>query len=355
MGETARSWRRLEVIYPPDPPHFPIKEKPSHVFLGRRLTGVHKYVALWVDVISFWFKRKPTTLLGSALPPHLHLPHFTILSSDSIMHLPPLDKLAIRPRERLPSPAEGSVLESEEAKGQWRAGKLKSTIDIQRAEIFQLKSWKERYTRKYQTVKTQNAAMEDKIEDISKTHRDTLKQRDQRIRAVEDELARTKDELSRTKDELARTKDGLARTKELLAARSIELSGAQSFLSTKDRLSEAEVLGIVRDLNENIFQLAAKLTEEWEKYKSKAYGKIRIPKDSVKAFSQLYGAALIVHALDRDPTAVTFLLQSCLCLSVTQISSSWRRDSYEDMETLESIYQNLSASGRCIIVFGSPN
>jgi hypothetical protein len=57
----------------------------------------------------------------------------------------------------------------------------------------------------------------------------------------------------------------LKETEELLATRSAELSGAQTFLSTTDRLSEVEVLSIVRDLNENIFQVAVNLTEEWEK------------------------------------------------------------------------------------------
>ena len=41
----------------------------------------------------------------------------------------------------------------------------------------------------------------------------------------------------------------------LLATRSAEPSGAQAPLSTTDRLSEVEVLSIVHDLNENIFQV----------------------------------------------------------------------------------------------------
>ena len=52
---------------------------------------------------------------------------------------------------------------------------------------------------------------------------------------------------------------------ELSATRSAELSRAQTFLSTTDRLSEVEVLGIVQDLNENIYQVAVNWTDEWEK------------------------------------------------------------------------------------------
>jgi len=49
-----------------------------------------------------------------------------------------------------------------------------------------------------------------------------------------------------------------------MAMRAAELAGAQAFLSTTGRLSDAEVLGIVRDVSENIYQTAVKLAEEWE-------------------------------------------------------------------------------------------
>jgi hypothetical protein len=53
-------------------------------------------------------------------------------------------------------------------------------------------------------------------------------------------------------------------TNELSATRSAELSKAQMFLSATDRLSEMEVLSIVRALNEFFYQVAVNLTEEWE-------------------------------------------------------------------------------------------
>ena len=69
----------------------------------------------------------------------------------------------------------------------------------------------------------------------------------------------------------------LRQTEELLEARAAELSGAQTFLSTADRLSEMEVLSIVRDLNENIYQVTVSLTEGWEKLESsQATGRIEL-------------------------------------------------------------------------------
>ena len=219
------------------------------------------------------------------------------------------------------------MAESEEAKNQWEAAKdaeerqLKAKISAQKAEILKLRTWKEKYTKKYAGAKERTAKLEHQIRKASEAHQETLEKRDQQIRAVADRLTRAE---------------------ELLALRSAELSVAQSFLSTTDSLSEAEVLGIVRDLNENIFQVAANLTEEWEKLGSSRTGRFSVTEHDVDALSLIYGPALIQSALKGDPTAVTFLVQSCLCHLATQIASSWRHD--QKLTMLESVHKRLSAS-----------
>jgi len=117
------------------------------------------------------------------------------------------------------------------------------------------------------------------------------------------------------------TEDLLKQTKELLAVKSAELSVAQTFLSTTDDLSEEEVLQIVSDLNENIYQVASGLAEEWEKSKSS------------QATSRMDGLAS--------------LLQSCLCSYVVSMTSSWGH--YKELAALDSIYQLLSASGEHLV------
>ena len=182
---------------------------------------------------------------------------------------------------------------------------------------------------------------------------------DEQIRAedeltqTKDELAQTKDELARVKSELARTKDELAKTKAELAeandistVKSTELAKAQSLLSTVDHISEAEVLGIVRDLNENIIQTAANLTEEWGKLPSPRSNKAPPNKKELDALSQFYGPTLVRRVFKRDPSAVALLVQSTLCYVVTQITSSWRPDCDKRWWILGSIYRRLSASGK---------
>lgn len=93
--------------------------------------------------------------------------------------------------------------------------------------------------------------------------------RDDRIMELGREIEKIHGFYEKAVEEQARQtrtmEERLKRTEELLAARSAELSGAHAFLSTTDCLSEVEVLSIVRDLNENIYQVAVKLTDEWEK------------------------------------------------------------------------------------------
>ena len=269
------------------------------------------------------------TYWNSALfdfPPTIHLPHFNTPFNRSGMHLS-AEESPIRSRETLPASKEARVVESEEAKeGRWKTDDLaerqKAKIDAQRDEIIRLRSWKEKYAKKYREAKERIIELEHDIGEVSEAHQDTLEKQDQRIQSLADRLAQTE---------------------ELLATRSAELAGAQYFLSTTDRLSEADVLGIVREVNENIFQVAANLTEEWEKLGSSRSRTFTITQEDFDASSRFYGPVLIHSALDRNPAGVTFLVQSCLCNIVAQITSRWRHD--QELTMLGSVYQRLSASG----------
>ena len=131
----------------------------------------------------------------------------------------------------------------------------------------------------------------------------------------------------------------LKQTEELLVARSVELAGAQAFLSMADRLSEEEMCDIVRDLNENVYQIAVELAEEWEELESPHATN---PMGVVPA-SQPRTPVLVQLTRNRDPMGLTFLLQSCLCSQVVSMTSSW--DPHQELAVLESIHQCLSVSG----------
>lgn len=205
-------------------------------------------------------------------------------------------------------------------------GKQRTKISAQAVEMNRLRDSRRVYARKYKSAKEQVAVLDLEMKKMSRTHQEALEKKDQRIKAIEEDLARTK---------------------ELLDTRTKELSGAQPFLSTADRTSEAEVLGIARDLNENIFQVATNLAEEWEKFTSSRSRRYNVSRKSIDNFSNFYGPVLVHRTFYRDDAAVALLIQSCLCYLVTQITSSWRRSQPNDNERLRmlaSLYERLSIS-----------
>ena len=245
------------------------------------------------------------------------------------MHELPIENLKIQSQEHLPTSGQGRTTGLEEVKAQLAAvkdtvGRQKAKIGSQATDILRLRGLRDKYLKWYRSTREQVEQLKRENGKLRESYEEALRKRDQRIRAVEDELALTK---------------------ELLAARSTELSGAQSFLSTTDRVSETEVLGIVRDLNENIFQVAANLTEEWEKLGPSRSTRFKPTKEEINAFSEFYGAPLTHQILERESTAVTFLVQSCLCRFATEISTSWRSQHETEYKVLGSIYERLSASG----------
>jgi len=233
---------------------------------------------------------------------------------------------AIKTQESPPVPENREMPKCEEMKEQEREPDLlekqRAQIEAQSAEILRLRASREKYLEGYKGTKARVAKLETDIEDITETHKEAWKKWEQRIQTVEVELTQAND---------------------LLATRSKEFSGMQSFFSTTDRLSEAEVLGIVRDLNENIFQVAAKLTEEWGEYRrSPSSDRKRVPNDNIEPFSQTYGPTLVHRVRDREPAAVTFLIQSFLCDVVVQLASSWQHN--KELSVLGTIYQRLYAT-----------
>ena len=95
----------------------------------------------------------------------------------------------------------------------------KALIDAQAAEILMLRGSKERYARGYRTAKDRIAELEEGIEEISRTHEESLEKQNKLIRAMGDQLRRTR---------------------RLSAAESTEYARAKSTLSLPNHISEAE-------------------------------------------------------------------------------------------------------------------
>ena len=164
------------------------------------------------------------------------------------------------------------------------------------------------------------------------------KAKDDRIMELEENIRKMRGTVEGQTQQIRTAEERQKQTEELLHARTAELCTAQTFLSITDRLSEAEVLSIVRDLNEVIFQVAVKLTEEWEKLEPwtaterMEVGRITRPRVSP-----------LVQLRDRNPMGLVFQLQSCLCSQIVSMTSG--RSQFKGLAELESVYKRLSASG----------
>ena len=203
-------------------------------------------------------------------------------------------------------------------------GELKGLTGKRNADIVRLRGAGEKLMRKCKRRGDWIAELEHGIAKLHTSQQEAVEAQARQTRAVQERLKKTE---------------------ELLEARSAELSGVQTFLSTTDRLSEMEVLSIVRDLNENIYQVAVGLTEGWEKLgPSQATGRIEVDHTS-----QPCDLVLVQLARKRDPTGLTFLLQSHLCYLTVSMTSSWVHD--RELGVLQYIHQRLSASGEHHIIY----
>ena len=247
---------------------------------------------------------------------------------------------------------------------------LKDQIKKQNDEISRLKEERERDTTKIKEVsrlQREVAGLEGQIEkqraEVSRS-RGAEEELKGRVRRKEDSISQLNHLLEKTRNgwqeanrlharQTEGMQDQLKRTEELLAARSAELSGAQVFLSTADRLSEMEVLDIVGELNQNIYQVAAGLTDEWMKMEpSKPPARMELSLASQQrppVLTQLdltfQQRPLVLDQLARngDLTGLTFLIQLYLCYYATVVSSSWAHE--QNFVPIKDLYQRLSASG----------
>jgi len=84
----------------------------------------------------------------------------------------------------------------------------------------------------------------------------------------------------------------------LFATTSVKLRDTHFLIN---HLSGVKVVNIVRDLNENIYQVAVNSTDEWEKMTHRNHS------------SNVYlDPALVQKVPGRDPVDLTFLFQSCV-------------------------------------------
>ena len=257
-----------------------------------------------------------------ARPPGLVTPR---QKSEGVSSAPPDQRPATPKQATVPNTK--TEQNGEDVVGSWDLGRLRREIKDLRSRLDKEKGEKGELKRDKKRLEVEG------------------KDKDERIKKLEQENKKLQGTVESQTKLTQEAEEKLTKTEGLLATRSAELNGSHAFLSTKDRLSEAEVLGIVRDLNENIYQVSVKLTEEWEKVES---SRTASKKNAGPAPPPTRVPALVRLVHNRDPASLTFLLQMRLCTQALNITSSWSR--YRDFAVIDSVYKRLSATGEHHIV-----
>jgi hypothetical protein len=147
--------------------------------------------------------------------------------------------------------------------------------------------------------------------------------------------------------ELQRHQDQLASTKQLLDDRSKELAIAQQFLTTADSLAEADVIRMVKGINEEILQTAALLGEtgnlsDTPRLQPEAgFEETLASRTDLPTIHKTILKFLHESRRTPDPSlALQIAVQAYLASSCERIVSVWHQDNDSDA-AFRAVYQSV--------------
>jgi hypothetical protein len=128
----------------------------------------------------------------------------------------------------------------------------------------------------------------------------------------------------------------------LLSERTTELNAAQAFLTKVDAVSEAEVVGMVENLNTLISSASGALSDTWDQ-RDPVPGSL-VDEPDLKEIRDYFGDSVIEQIALRNPVAITLAIEVCLVYFVEQITSGWGGG--DAAATLGDIYGKISTKGK---------
>ncbi|KAF9476873.1 hypothetical protein BDN70DRAFT_949660 [Pholiota conissans] len=174
------------------------------------------------------------------------------------------------------------------------------------------------------------------------------------MRATNQALAKSATSLDAQKKHLAmelqHTKTEQQQTAQLLEVRTSELKGAEAFLTKADQLSNVEVVSLLENLNSEIMQIAASMTEELliEEKKIDLEGKEQESDEAREAYARAEDTvgprmAELLKSSEHheDPILVQLAVQASMSAYTHWVISSWVFESPEDEHMLSEIYARV--------------
>lgn len=128
---------------------------------------------------------------------------------------------------------------------------------------------------------------------------------------------------------------------QLLSERTTELNAAQAFLTKVDAVSEAEVVGMVENLNTLISSVSGALSAAWDQQEP-VPGTL-VEETGFKQIRDYLGDAMFEQMVAGNSVAVNLAVNTCIVQFAEQVISGWGGG--EAAGTLAEIYRMISTEG----------
>ncbi|GLB37970.1 hypothetical protein LshimejAT787_0410210 [Lyophyllum shimeji] len=157
--------------------------------------------------------------------------------------------------------------------------------------------------------------------------------------------------LGAQQEELAHLGERHAQTLQLLEARTLELKGAEAYLTKADVLSGADVVSLLNTLNSEVYQTAAMVAEAFEFRVKNGQERTRTEEEAA-AMEEVYistgeivGPRLLgllrTAEHHQDPTIVQVAFQAGMAAYANWIVTSWDFEDPDDERGLSKIYGTI--------------
>jgi hypothetical protein len=198
-----------------------------------------------------------------------------------------------------------------------------------------------------ETLEAQGKDLVRKDASLQRLERD-VNEMQTKVRWIESEKGSTSDIFpklaeSRTAAERARMLSArLSELDQLLSERTVELNAAQAFLTRSDAVSEAEVVGMIENLNTLITSVSGVLSATWDQREPMAGSLFEEP--GVERIRDYFGESMVEQIGTRNPVAVNLAVQTYLGHFIEQVTSGWGGGHATEM--LAEIYGMISTKGK---------
>jgi len=149
--------------------------------------------------------------------------------------------------------------------------------------------------------------------------------------------------LNESRAALAHAHARLSEKDRLLSERTTELSAAQAFLTRVDAVSEAEVVGMVENLNTLISSASGALSATWDQ-REPVPGTL-VDEPDLQLIRDYFGDSMFEEVAARNPVAVTLAVDTYLVQFIERVTSGWGGGATTGV-VLGEIYGMISAKGK---------